>query len=512
MPVALPEKFRTYRPNQEDAVDHILTCDRRFPVLCAPTGFGKSVCLVAAAVQSKKRTCILTTSKGLQTQLLRDFTSCGIVDIRGRANYRCAMRPGYTCLDGGQAGCPYRESQVCPYRRAQATASSAWIVVSNYAAWQAAYATNQGWGQFDLLICDEAADLFEHISGSLRIEVGDEESGALGPPTPRGRRAESLAAWAEWATAALPEARAQLKDLARRIEEPNPKLSWIREHHHLQNLVARLQRLRAARPQDWIVDESRDGYVFDPLRPAAYAEDWIFMGVPKVVLVSATIREKTMGLLGIPRSSYSFREYPSSFDPSRCPIYHIPTMRMNRDTEAEGIGEWLTRADQIIGRRRDRNGIFHTVSFRRAQAFLESTAYRNILYWNERGELTAPVIEAYLAAAPPAVLVSPSVHTGYDFPGVAAEYQIIGKIPFPVPTKIQKARESLDPEIGAYQAMQAFVQTCGRPMRSEEDRAENFVIDDSVLWFRKRYRHLAPKWFDARFRQVEVIPATPPKL
>ena len=511
VPQGLPPKFTQFRDTQAEAVEFALSGGPRFRVLCYPTGAGKSLIYVAAALKSGKRTCILTPSKGLQSQLMREFGSCGLADIRGRANYRCSMRAGYTCQDGSQAGCQYRESRVCPYRRAQAEATSAWIVVSNYSAWTAAYATQQGWGQFDLLVCDEAADLPSELAGSLRVQISDDDAASLLRP-PRGSSADSTSCWREWAADALPEAREAERELARRVEEPNCKLSVIREFGRVRNLVARLGQLRGMDSGGWIVEAEGDGYVFDPVSPAKYAEDRLFMGVPQVLMVSATVREKTMGLLGVATSDYVFREYPSSFDPARCPIYHVPTMRMNQASEAQGIGEWLTRIDQIISRRKDRKGIVHTVSFGRARSLLAATGYRDLMYWNERGELTAPVIDAYCQAEAPAVLVSPSVSTGYDFAGVQAEYQVIGKVPHPVPTKIQRAREQLDTEIGHYMAMQKLVQACGRIMRGPEDRGETLIIDDGILWFRKKYRHLAPAWFDARFRRAEVIPPAPPKL
>src|ERR1700684_4387774 len=88
----LSDKFSSWRTNQETMIDVMITSPHRFTALSAPTGSGKSPAYVAYALLSKKPTCFVTNSKGLQSQLMNDFASCGMVDIRGRGNYPCGLR------------------------------------------------------------------------------------------------------------------------------------------------------------------------------------------------------------------------------------------------------------------------------------------------------------------------------------------------------------------------------------------------------------------------------------
>jgi Rad3-related DNA helicase len=216
-------------------------------------------------------------------------------------------------------------------------------------------------------------------------------------------------------------------------------------------------------------------------------------------------------MLGIGRDNFTFHEYPSDFDPARCPTYHIPTMRV--DHRAKDLSMLYLRVDQIMARRADRKGIIQTISWPRRDETREFSHYADRMLVNQKGQSVTAAIEAFKASPPPYVFVSPSVDTGYDFPLDTCEYQIILKVPFPDSRfKIVRARQEDDPDYGPYQAMQSLVQMLGRPMRSKEDRAENFILDSHIQWFRPKFGHFAPRNFHQFFKTVDIVPAPPPKL
>ncbi len=109
------------------------------------------------------------------------------------------------------------------------------------------------------------------------------------------------------------------------------------------------------------------------------------------------------------------------------------------------------------------------------------------------------VVNKFKAIAPPAVLVSPSVTTGWDFPGL--DYIIVGKIPYP-DTKdlVLQARHEDDNDWSSYLAMDTLVQECGRGTRSATDKCEVLVIDDNFQWYFYKYKNFAPAWFRERVR------------
>ena len=67
--LGLPAKFTAWRRDQWDGIDRIISSTKRFVVICAPTGSGKTGIGLGAAALSGERTVILTATKGLQDQV-----------------------------------------------------------------------------------------------------------------------------------------------------------------------------------------------------------------------------------------------------------------------------------------------------------------------------------------------------------------------------------------------------------------------------------------------------------
>lgn len=509
--VGLPEKFDSWRAKQEDALSVMITSQKRVTALSAPTGFGKSPTYIAYAILSGLPTCIVTNSKGLQDQLMDDFKSIGLVDIRGRNNYPCTMREDYSCREGWLARCPYKRSVMCPASQAEMRAAVSSLVVTNYDKWIMSKRYSQGMTHFQQVIFDEAHDAPDAVAKAMQIYLSDEDvERLLHLKFPYD--VQSIGAWKIWAASAIETAHEVLEELQARVEETDsPKPSWLKQLGHVKDLCRRLAVLALCRPDNWVVDEVEGGFQFDPIRPSQYTEGTLFLQHPRIIMVSATLRPKTMFMLGLSKDKFDFYEFDSDFDRDRCPIYWVPTMRV--DIRADDLSPLWVRLDQIISRRRDRKGIVHTVSYARQQDVLKHSRYISSMMVNERGEPTAQVIQSFKESGNGTVLVSPSVGTGYDFPGKDCEWQFMCKIPFPDGrSKIMQARQEQDKEYGPYAAMQNLVQTFGRGMRSKEDRCENFIPDDHLAWFVPRYAHLAPKTFHNFFRRVEILPQPPEAL
>lgn len=249
----------------------------------------------------------------------------------------------------------------------------------------------------------------------------------------------------------------------------------------------------------------------DPIRPGRYTESALLLRIPSVLFVSATLRPKSLYMIGIGKEAFDYQEFPSEFDPRRSPIYYVPTMFV--DVKHPDLSPLWARIDQIVARRRDRKGIIHTISYARQDQVIRSSRFSGSMFINPRGEAPTQIVEMFKSAPPGTMLVSPSVGAGFDFPGRQCEFQVICKVPFPdMRSKIMQAREHDDSEYGPYLAMTEMVQAFGRGMRSKDDACENFICDRHMEWFEPRYRHLAPKWFRGFYSRVETLPAPPPRL
>ena len=136
----------TWRQGQLDAITRAVNSPKRFVGQCMPTGWGKSVCLIAQALQSGKRTLILTSSKELQKQYTREFSYLNILDVQGKSNYICrAQELGGEFYDGtpakrvNEAPCQFDEEcglkiAGCTYFDKVNQAKYKRLVQTNYAA------------------------------------------------------------------------------------------------------------------------------------------------------------------------------------------------------------------------------------------------------------------------------------------------------------------------------------------------------------------------------------------
>src|SRR6185295_9541682 len=92
---------------------------------------------------------------------------------------------------------------------------------------------------------------------------------------------------------------------------------------------------------DWVIEENdKDEVVISPPWVHPYAEQYLFLNIPKIIMVSATIVPKATSLLGIPDTQMTFKEYPSTFPAERRPIYWVPTVKLSYGADKETLKTW----------------------------------------------------------------------------------------------------------------------------------------------------------------------------
>ena len=228
VPCKLPRKQASPRQQKKDvlrtgfSVERIeddyyygfnLTGDGRY-LLSDFTVTHNSVLAALCARISKKRTGVLTATKALQDQFLKDFYSVGFLDVRGQNSYPCILVPeAHLRVDQGpcHAGvtCPLRET-TCIYYSELAKAAKSQYVVTNYSFWLAQANTfarrGGGIGRFGLVIMDEADEAFGAIESYLETHISVEECRQAGVRLPeRTSFPEAWEEWIEWAHECLPK-------------------------------------------------------------------------------------------------------------------------------------------------------------------------------------------------------------------------------------------------------------------------------------------------------------------
>ena len=509
----LPSKFTSWRPNQSEAIVRGLDSPQRFVVPVCPTGFGKSLLYMTMAVLKGGRTLILTSTKGLQTQLLEDFKDMGAVDIRGRNAYLCPLEhDGTTCDHGACVAdieCDRKLKGGCPYYDQLRLAKVAPIVITNYTYWMYQNVHGGGLGvDFTTVVCDEAHNTPDHVTSFLTV-VMDRSEEVIKSVLPTDPSKLTFTEWRKWASEKKPVIGEELRIMHKLVKDGFTDRVLRKRISRLMMLKKNLDYVIEADLGTWVSDVSRYAVTFAPIWPAKDCEEVLFGGVKRVVLTSASICSKTLEVLGIEESVCEFMEYPHSFPVENRLLTHIPTVRMNYRATPMELRQWVTRIDQIIRGRQDRKGIIHTVSYKRRDMVMANSEFSDIMLTHESRN-TEAMVERFKAAKPPAVLVSPSMSTGWDFPYDAAKYQIIGKLGYPnTKDTIVAARAKQDKDYTSYMAMQQLVQAAGRGVRAVDDMCETLVIDDNIIWFMQRYKEFAPQWFRDAYVRRRTIPQAP---
>jgi len=511
--LGLPEKFDDWRPCQITGINRALNPQARVQVHAMPTGSGKSLSYVGTSLITEDRSLYLTATKGLQDQIAADFRSVGIADLRGRQNYRCRMGKNMTCEDGKHAGCYDAKTTACPHRCAVETAKKSRRVVTNYHCWMShnLFGEKDALGSFDALVLDELHSVPEIICGIIGVEFTVEDVYKyIGTEFPEN--ADDIKEWRSWAAHHLSASNAKREALGTYIRDSgDSKMATIRELSKWNGICRRLELVAGMRGP-WVVETSAHGYRLDPLWPSQYAEHALLSGIPRVYGYSATVSPKTVHMLGINPDDLQYFQYPSTFPAKRSPVYRIPTCRVDRHMTPSDKGFWISRMDQILARRGDRKGIIHCVSYQRREEIMRESEYSRWMVGHTPDE-TAEVMEWFRACKPPMYLVSPSVTTGYDFPGSDCEVQIIAKLPFPDSrSRVMQARSKADPLYIPYLTAQTLVQATGRGMRYRADQCENFIVDDHIARMMAAHRDQFLDWWLKLYHRRDLIPDPPPVL
>lgn len=509
-----PRKYTSWRQGQQRVFEWLLATRRRFVGIDAPTGSGKTLLNLTYPTVMGWRSVYATVKKSLQDQIAHAITGDWrekVVDVRGMNNYRCLelqgqLLPGQCddgpCLDGAQ--CPLRHGGCLYYDKVREGIEGEHLV-TNYDWVLTRSMRGDGFGRRDLLVLDEGHAAADVVARHMRVDLSDGEVWF-----PRRTDSMSLGEWREWAQ----------REWVRVTAEQRRARPGTAEMRALREIKDRLERLHHS-TGEWIIEEGKKGWGFEPLEPGVYARRYLFPGFPKVLITSATLSPKQLDYLGLggvwegQDYSYDWLSVPSTFPAGRMPIYHIPTVKVR----GEGIDpvqmrEINTRMDQATRRRLDRRILVHAVSYDRMEAIYEGSEFKDkmIVHTRRKGDFQR-ALERYLATEPPVILVTPSAEEGLDLAYEATEVVYIPKIPFPsMGSPVVRARINVDRDYSPMVAATRLEQMAGRHTRAGDDAGETLIFDDQINYLMATKRDMFSRGWRDRYKHVQLIPPPLPKL
>lgn len=520
--------FSEFRAHQEETIikiiDSLKSKNKRFILLDAPTGSGKSAMGITIA-KFFKNSFYLTSSKILQDQLMKDFSSGQIQDLKGRNSYECvaydvfpeikAPKPKeyVSCAEGfckrkGDSKCgfclPKNQAPICPYFNQLEKAKDSKVCIMNFSSFLFQSLTDN-FENRELMIIDEAHNTENQILSFVSLILSD---GGLDLKIPEYRTAKEYYDWAiKKNLLAVVEGKIQEAKEDEKIEEQE---AW-------ENTLFKLRRFMESDPTKWVCEYSKSdkrlniGKVeLKPIFADKYAEDCLFKRANKFLLMSATILScKNMcESLGIKESEVEYIEMPNMFPVKNRPIFFMPSGSMSYSSRDKTLPKMLKKIEEICQTdHKDTRGVIHTNSFFISDYIYDncSSSLKKRLFYSKshsnEDSLYASSREKTLQAfemSSNGILIGPSWHEGIDLKDDLSRFAIICKVPFPnfTSNKQLEARMNLSQEYYAYITALKLVQSYGRSIRNEKDWAITYIIDSDFERFMSKSGYLLPKWFN----------------
>jgi hypothetical protein len=488
-----PSRFPLYRPGQLETAasiaDHLTSHDGFAAAgLCAPPGAGKSLIYETVRVLMEARGLTCTISKGLQSQLESDFSYNGMFSIVGHSNYPCASSLRSDTGELEDFDCTGRaRNETCYYREAVTTALLAESVNTNTAHRVTIGKSDPGrLGKFGLLVLDEAHLVRDNLCGLVAISLPARRvTWNLQRDLPPVDA--SISVWESWCQEVLAE-------ISRRKLRPGDYLLFLARELERFLDGLRLDNRWIVLPQEW-------GVKLQPIWAEKLTSSYLFYGIDKVLLVSATVTKEVAEQLGIDITLSSFRMFDmgSVFPPERRPFIFLPTIEVQwNNTDAER-GFLADRVDKLLAARQDRRSLIHTNSYDLMDDVYDRSRMKSQIIKHYQGGLPE-AMDRFLSTPPPVTLASPIIKEGYDFKDDKARFQIDLKIArLNSKDPLVKARRATSKTYELIELVFTILQKSGRLMRWTLDWGETIILD---TFFRTIPLSLFPVYFQRAYKKA----------
>lgn len=490
----------------ERARDH----GKRFVLLELPTGTGKSAVAIAAARWAStwgNGAYILSPQKALTAQYLRDFGNAGLVELRGRASYRCEDFQTDCEVGGSLRGKDAAACLRCPYKIAKDEFVSQKLGVTNFDYFLAETLYSGQLPRRSMLVIDEAHNLEQKVLAFTDFEISPFTLQTYSVAIPAIDDGDTSGA-SEWIQDQMIPA---VNNFISEIPEEDAERS--EERREAENLLRRMRRFIGGNLEEWAFWSDEKRLVFRPLCAAKYAEDFLFSRAELVVIMSATILDFNVfrRTVALADEDCECLAVPSDFPVKNRPIFYRPLGSMNFRNKGTTLLKIAEALDKLLRARPDRKGLIHTNSYEMNRVLTNALAAAGhggrIITHGSGGAEGA--IERHTMSPGPTVLCSPAMTEGLDLRDDLSRFQVIVKVPYPnFKDPYVAARKQLDRGWYPWQTAMRLIQATGRSVRSETDFAETYIVGSDFGEFRRTNRHLLPGWWlDAITEPAERKPA-----
>jgi ATP-dependent DNA helicase DinG len=527
------------RPTQRTALERIeaaFASGKKVVAVQGPTGSGKSLIGVAAALAFGE-SYYLVPLKALQDQVSSDFD--GTVKVfKGKSNYRCNVYPSkeallknpglsYTvdiapCQERGmgQQRKTCREKKTCDYYNAFDAAIEGPHTLMNfslYLAWmriRELLPERAPFKQRPLHVIDEAHRIEDFIRDHLTVELST-------------KRIEKYLGW--MAAIDYLDNDTILETLQEMQKRNNEELEKLRAIHgpdleavateigsdkldfHL-SLDAKFERY-FKEPENYVMTlderysrgEMVKYIVVKPLTVGGFIKSHVCG--EQTLLLSATLSLRAVTQMGFREDEIEYIDLPSTFPAENRLIKFRGIGRVNKDSQEKLTYKMACEVEKILQAHPDVKGIIHTNSYQLSKALVQTmddTFRPRLLIQDQEGVTAKKMLEDHVSSPDPTVLVSPGMKEGIDLKGDLSRFQIICKCPYPnLGDPAVKALADKDYLWYVNKTITDFLQMYGRSIRSADDYAVTYCLDDNLRILLATYRAFVPSWVMDAVRWVD---------
>jgi Rad3-related DNA helicase len=165
--------------------------------------------------------------------------------------------------------------------------------------------------------------------------------------------------------------------------------------------------------------------------------------------------------------------------------YNLKTETFNKQKE------WIKK---ILNKHKNEKGIIHTSNYEIANWIQEQMLEERFIFHETNNRLQA--LNQHLNNDDNSVIVSPSLDTGIDLKDENGRFQIILKIPFPnISSNKVKQRQRTNKDWYNWSTCCTLMQSYGRSIRSIDDYAKTYILDESFSSILTQSGTMLPRWF-----------------
>lgn len=208
------------------------------------------------------------------------------------------------------------------------------------------------------------------------------------------------------------------------------------------------------------------------------------------LLMSATISEEmVLETMSVNPDKTMFIQVPPAFPIESKVVRFYKPMKLNFQTlqNQQTVDQLVANVIEILNKHPNEKGLIITPSFKLSKAIVDGMkkTKSHVVYEHSSGQKLPALVSQFKMQSKPAVLISPSVHTGHDFADDSSRFQIIVKCQFPsLGDKRMRYIADHHPNIYQLSAIMTMVQSGGRGTRHKNDWSVTYILDSNAenLW------------------------------